>query len=99
MPMTLKDEGPKVRVLFTGAVTFAENNEFRNLLKELRRRELSSCLFDLSELEMIDSAGLGMFLIAKEQADASGWKLSVEGATGHVQDMLKLTKLLELINQ
>ncbi|WP_417449710.1 STAS domain-containing protein [Kordiimonas sp.] len=84
-------------VVFKGDITFSENVAFRQLLKDLSTKDINTCVFDLSNVEMVDSAGLGMFLIAKEQADTNGWKLSVTGAQGHVASMLKLTKLSDLL--
>lgn len=94
--ITDTDDG-QAKVTFTGDITFSENVSFRQLLKDLGEKDIESCVFDLSAVEMVDSAGLGMFLIAKEQADTSGWKLSVTGAQGHVASMLRLTKLSELL--
>lgn len=84
-------------VVFTGDITFSENVSFRQILKELAESNVTTCTFELSDVGMVDSAGLGMFLIAKEQADTAGWKLSVTGAQGHVASMLKLTKLSDLL--
>ncbi|WP_262689485.1 STAS domain-containing protein [Kordiimonas aestuarii] len=91
------NEDNTARVVFNGDITFSENVAFRQLLKDLSVKDLQSCVFDLSNVDMVDSAGLGMFLIAKEQADTGGWKLSVTGAQGHVASMLKLTKLSDLL--
>ncbi len=68
------------------------------MLKELGDKNPQVCVFDISGVGMVDSAGLGMFLIAKEHADKAGWKLSVSGAQGHVASMLKLTKLSDLLS-
>lgn len=84
-------------VVFSGDITFSENVSFRQLLKDISELDIDSCVFDLSGVDMVDSAGLGMFLIAREQAETSGWKLSVTGAQGHVASMLKLTKLSDLL--
>ena len=90
-------EDNTAKVVFTGDITFSENVAFRQLLKDLSSKDIRACVFDLSKVNMVDSAGLGMFLIAKEQADTGSWKLSVTGAQGHVASMLKLTKLSELL--
>ncbi|NVJ98320.1 MAG: STAS domain-containing protein [Alphaproteobacteria bacterium] len=90
-------DGNELNVVFTGDITFSENVAFRQLLKDLGERSVKKCVFDLTAVDMVDSAGLGMFLIAKEQADTSGWNLSVTGAQGHVASMLKLTKLSDLL--
>ncbi len=86
-----------IRVIIGGDITFSENSGFRRMLTSLAEHDFEVCEMDVSKVERIDSAGLGMFLIAKEQADSAGWKISVVGAQGHVQSMLKLTKLSDLL--
>jgi anti-anti-sigma factor len=86
-----------LRVVFSGDITFSENVAFRQLLKDLTAKSPKACVFDLSNVNMVDSAGLGMFLIARDQAETGGWRLSVSGAHGHVASMLKLTKLSDLL--
>ncbi len=81
----------------TGDITFSENVRFRQLLSDLVEKEVTHCTFDLSEVKMVDSSGLGMFQVAKEQADTSNWTLTVEGASGHVASLLKLTRLNDLL--
>lgn len=97
MEYKLDQSGDAVTVVFTGDVTFSENAVFRQALKDVESAAPSSCVLDLSGVEMVDSAGLGMFLIAKDNADKANRKLSVKGATGHVASMLKLTKLSDLL--
>ncbi len=98
MDYQINDRGGDAHVKFTGDITFSENVNFRQLLKDIAELNLKSCEFDLSGVDMVDSAGLGMFLIAREQATTAGWKLSVSGAKGHVASMLKLTKLSDLLD-
>jgi len=97
MDYKIKNEGGKAQVVFTGDITFSENVSFRQLLKDISEQKITSCNFDLTAVDMVDSAGLGMFLIAREQADTADWKLTVSGAQGHVASMLKLTKLSDLL--
>jgi len=94
--ITTKDN--QAQVVFRGDITFSENVSFRQLLKDISEQSVTRCEFDLSGVDMVDSAGLGMFLIAREQADTAGWKLAVTGAQGHVASMLKLTKLSDLLD-
>jgi len=97
MEYRIETDEDNTKVVFKGDITFSENVSFRQILKELSESSVATCVFDLTDVGMVDSAGLGMFLIAKEQADTAGWKLSVTGAQGHVASMLKLTKLSELL--
>jgi len=98
MDYQIKNDGGSAQVVFSGDITFSENVSFRQLLKDISQQDVSNCEFDLSGVDMVDSAGLGMFLIAREQAETSGWKLTVSGAQGHVASMLKLTKLSDLLD-
>jgi len=98
MDYRINNQGGKAQVVFSGDITFSENVSFRQLLKDISEQNVDSCEFDLSAVDMVDSAGLGMFLIAREQADTAGWRLSVIGAQGHVASMLKLTKLSDLLD-
>lgn len=86
-------------VHFNGDITFSENVRFRQLLSDLSEKDISSCIFNLADVKMVDSAGLGMFQIAKEKADTSNWKLQVEGASGHVASLMKLTKLTDILER
>ncbi|MCK0069698.1 MULTISPECIES: STAS domain-containing protein [Kordiimonas] len=98
MDYKINNNGGSATVVFSGDITFSENVSFRQLLKDIAEQQVESCVFDLSSVDMVDSAGLGMFLIAREQAETAGWKLSVSGAQGHVASMLKLTKLSDLLD-
>ena len=97
MEYKIEAQDGEARVLFSGDITFSENVSFRQLLRDLDEKPISKCVFDLSDVGMVDSAGLGMFLIAKDQADTKKWTLKVSGAHGHVASMLKLTKLSDLL--
>ncbi|RMB08379.1 STAS domain-containing protein [Eilatimonas milleporae] len=99
MEYRIVENGDDVNVVFQGDITFSENVAFRRLMRELEEKNFGRCVLDLSDVGMIDSAGLGMFLIAKEQSENGGWKLGMRGAHGHVESMLKLTKLSELLEE
>jgi len=98
MEYRIETSGKEAKVIFSGDITFSENVSFRQLLKDIAELDIDSSVFDLANVGMVDSAGLGMFLIAREQAETSGWKLKVIGAQGHVASMLKLTKLSDLLD-
>jgi stage II sporulation protein AA (anti-sigma F factor antagonist) len=54
-------------------------------------------VLDLHGLEFIDSAGLGMFLIARETAEKKVLQLRLRRPQGQVQQMLQVTKFVDLI--
>ena len=75
-----------------GAFTFKDHNSFRALLDALRgggKRHV----FDLSGLEFVDSAALGMLLIADDEARAAGWTLTLRRPTSGVARLMELSAM------
>lgn len=81
-----------LEVVFSGRLTFAENGEFRHVVEVLDQAGERRVSFDLSGLEFIDSAGMGMLLVAREQVAAQGGAIVLRAAGGQVGRMLHLAK-------
>jgi len=64
MRQTTIQLGEEVEVRFVGALTMNDQAAFRTMLADVSQRKPRHCAFDLRELESIDSAGIGMLLIA-----------------------------------
>lgn len=78
-------------------MSFADHSAFRALLSEISKTGARSCIFDLSGLNSIDSAGLGMFMIAREEAQKSGWTITLRSPKGHVKSLMELGKFDKLL--
>ena len=81
----------------SGRMMFSDNPAFRVLLDEARSSGAKRYVFDLSELASVDSAGLGMFLIAAEQAKKSGLPLTLCRPSGQVKQLLALARFDKLV--
>jgi anti-anti-sigma factor len=79
------------------SMTFSDSGAFRALLQEVTKAQVSSCVFDLSELRSIDSSGLGMFMIARDEAKKRGWSLTLRAPQQQVLSLLKLAKFDSLL--
>src|SRR6185312_8931621 len=55
-------------------------------------------VLDLSELEFIDCAGLGVLVTASQRADGAGVVLRAVGATGLVDEVLRPTGIDEVLH-
>jgi anti-anti-sigma factor len=97
MRQTVIQRGDEVEIRFVGALTMDDHMAFRSLLADVTQRKPKHCAFDLRELESIDSAGIGMLLIASEQAKNASWTFSVDNATGHVRRVLELADLGKIV--
>lgn len=85
------------RVKLQERMTFSDHGPFRDLLSDIGKAKTQTAVFDLSELVSIDSAGLGMLMIALEESRKNGWSLSLKAPQGHVRKLLELACFDKLI--
>ena len=97
MEYNLKTEGDTRKVVFQGRFTFADNKAFREMVSDVREGDCRRCVFDMSKLEFIDSAGLGMLLLARDAANDGNIGLVVQGPQGQVRKMLEIAKFEDIL--
>jgi anti-anti-sigma factor len=90
---TMRNEGPTTEIDLKGRLTFADYSIFREITAIFNDAEVDVCFFDLSGLEFIDSAGLGMLLIARDKLQSRNGQLVLRGAMGQVKKMIDLGRL------
>lgn len=93
MIYTLKSEGPTTEIELKGRLTFADYSTFREITALFNESDVSKCFLNLGELEFIDSAGLGMLLIARDKLQSRNGQLVLRNAQGQVRKMLDLGRL------
>lgn len=90
MIFTFKKVGPETVIDIRGRLTFSDYSNFREMTQMLTEYKTKNCQIDLTGLEFIDSAGLGMLLIARDKIRAVDGQISLIGAQGQVKKMLDL---------
>lgn len=90
MDYTLKEVGEEMYVELAGRLTFADYGSFKELTELFIEHDTKNCLLDLTNLEFIDSAGLGMLLIARDKMRIKNGDVILKGAQGQVKKMLDL---------
>lgn len=73
-------------------LTFEDHNDFRELLKLMTANDHNSCIIDLHGLQTIDSAGLGMLMIACETAEKAGINFMLSRPVGQVERLLEISE-------
>jgi stage II sporulation protein AA (anti-sigma F factor antagonist) len=86
----LKSTAPQLEIDLKGRLTFSDYATFREISDCVNQFSPKSCLFNLDQLEFIDSAGLGMLLIIRDKLNAKNGSVLLRGSQGQVQKMLKL---------
>ncbi|MFD2206699.1 STAS domain-containing protein [Kiloniella antarctica] len=85
------------KCLMKGELTFNDHPTFRSMIDEALKTGVLSIQLDLTEVEYVDSAGLGMFLVANERADQEGWQFSISNPREKVKKMFHLAKLETIV--
>jgi anti-sigma B factor antagonist len=61
------------------------------------RRRPKKVIFDFSGVTNVDSTGFGVIVMSAGQVKKAGGELRVAGATGQVQQVLKMTNVHQII--
>lgn len=79
-----------------GQFTFSDNGTFRTILDELKDRALQNVSVDFSHVDFIDSAGLGMLLLLRDECEQHGISITLASASGQVEKIFMVSKFDQL---
>lgn len=89
-------DGVSAEIHLAGELTFAAHRKFRNVVANLGERTPEQVTFDLSRVEYIDAAGLGLLLVARDAVSGAGGRSTLKGAQGQVGRMLAVARFADL---
>lgn len=75
-----------------GRLTFAESGPFRHVVERLDGTACGRVVIDLTRLDYIDSAGMGLLLVARDRSAARGAGMRLANAHGQVERVLRLAR-------
>ena len=84
-------------VRMSGRLTFNDHAKLRALIKEMSQNAVKRQILDLASLEFVDSAGIGMLLIAREELSNLDKQFILRKAGGQVKRVLTVAQLGKLI--
>jgi HptB-dependent secretion and biofilm anti anti-sigma factor len=80
----------------SGEFTFTDHGPFKRMITEMFETKGNAIIIDLSKLQFIDSAGLGMLLLARDEAKKANRELVLKNPSGQVKRMFGVTKFDKL---
>ncbi|HEY0833183.1 MAG TPA: STAS domain-containing protein [Azospirillum sp.] len=86
-----------VEARLTGRLEFTDHDRLRDIVALIGKAAGKRFVLDLSGLEFIDSAGLGMLLILQEEADGRNVPMTVRGPRGDVRRSIDLAQLGDIL--
>lgn len=90
--------GSEIKFTLSGKLTFEDHGAFREMLSSVGAHNCTRCTLDMDQVTAIDSAGLGMLVIAQETAKKEAWDLIVARPQGQVKRMLDLTEFNQVMD-
>jgi anti-anti-sigma factor len=90
--MEIQVDRETARISMSGEFTFTDHGPFKQMVNEIVTVKSRSIVIDLSRLEFIDSAGLGMLLLARDEAKKNDRELILRQPSGQVKRMFGVTK-------
>ena len=75
-------------VLISGSFTFRDHDTFFEVVSMIKTGYEKRIVLNMSECEFLDSAALGMLVIAHDEAVAKKVNLIIKGVQGKVKDVL-----------
>jgi len=101
MPLTIhtKQVPPDVVVLeMTGRITLGNDcQQVEWTTNKLVAEQKKKIIFDLSGITHVDSTGIGIIVMVAGQMKKAGGGLRVAGANQHVEQMLKVTSVDQIV--
>jgi anti-anti-sigma factor len=88
--------GAVATIRLQGRFTFVDHRDFRQAIKGQLEGKCTAIEIDFGRVEYMDSAALGMLLLAKEGAAAVGKTVSLINCRGDVQQVLDVANFQKL---
>ncbi len=97
MEYTIDKTADATVIELNGVLTFDDHERFKGVVEAITGAETDNVELDLTGMKMIDSAGIGMLLLANDRADKSGKAFCLRGVNGHVAKVVELSKVDQII--
>jgi|SRR5271163_4728143 len=90
---------PDITVLeMTGRITLGNNSrEVEMQLAQILNAQAKKIIFDLQGVSMMDSTGIGILVVCQGKVAQAGGQLRIAGATGVVDEILRMTSVQKLV--
>ena len=90
MNIVKHEQNGVLQITFKGKFTFQAHEAFREILDQIEQPEITRVAIDLRGVEFIDSAAMGMLLLARDETNKQHKSLVLEGAEGQVKKMFDM---------
>ena len=98
MEYTKFTNGDICKISIQGNFLFGDHSKFKEIIDTITSEDIKAIELDVSGIKLIDSSGMGMFLLAKEAADKKAIKLTLMHPQGQIAQMFSVSKFNDMFN-
>ena len=91
MNVSISHLNDTLTVTLDGIMDYTTTSQMEGLIGDLHAIKAARVVFDLTKVARVDSVGLGMLHLAKDEILGKGTRLTLRGATGNVRRLFELT--------
>jgi len=98
MKLSVTPRNQGLRITLKGQFTFAENHQFKRILELTQQPGVQFLEIDFADVDFIDSAGLGMLLLLRDECQNRHIPISIHSAQGQVEKIFMISKFDQLFS-
>jgi anti-anti-sigma factor len=91
MNVSISHQDDTLTVRLDGTMDYTATSLMNGLISDINSIAASRVIFDLAKVSRVDSVGLGMLHLAKDEIVGKGRHLTLRGAAGNVRRLFELT--------
>lgn len=98
MEYHIKIDKDALEVKLSEKITFSDLDGFRDIVERMVGNNPGSNVLDLSAVDFIDSAGLGMLLLARDEISKTSSRLTLKAPQGQVRRMFTVARFDQMFD-
>ncbi len=96
MDHTINISGEQASAKLSGQLTFVDAKKFKDILDLTSNGTIKSISLDFSGITFIDSSGMGMLLLLRDECLGKSVSLNIMSPQGQVEKIFKISKFYDL---
>ncbi|MAU41225.1 MAG: anti-anti-sigma factor [Kordiimonas sp.] len=92
MHYEINNGGESLQATLSEKITFSDHDIFREMISTMLNDQTAQQVIDLSAVDFIDSAGLGMLLLARDEISKTNKTLVLKAPQGQVKRMFDVAR-------
>lgn len=96
MEMQMLIKGDSCHATLQGQFVFSDNLLFKTLLDNIANSAVKHIILYMEQVHFVDSAALGMLLLARDAAEKHHKTIIIEGLHGQVKRMFEMARFYEM---